>query len=424
MESEILILAIALLLIAYFSGIEIAFISANKLRVELLKEKGQGNAKIISHFNKNPSRFISTILVGINIALVLFGSTMARIITPENFPILEGASEALLMIIETLTTTVVVLFLGELVPKLLFRINADRMLLLFAYPTKYLIYLPLLPLSNLFNFVSRNVIKLISGKDYHEGVQKFSEDDLEYLIKETAASEETEEGEADEINSEIFERALNLKEVKLKACMVPRPEIVAISVNETLADLRNLILESKHSRIPVYQSSIDQIIGYVYHLDLLKNPTTIREIVRPIEMVPASMTAQDLLVQLTKERKNMAWVIDEYGGTAGIITLEDLMEEIFGDIDDEHDVEEMVERVLENNEYVLSGRLEISYLNEEYNLDIPEGDYNTLSGYIVTQNEDIPDQNEVVRLDRFEIKILKASNKIIQLVRLKVLAGE
>lgn len=419
MESEIFTLVIALLLIAYFSGIEIAFISANKLRVELLKEKGQGNAKIIADFNKNPSRFISTILIGLNIALVLFGSTMARIITPENFPILPH-DEAYLMLIETLVTTLLVLLLGELLPKLLFRINADQMLLVLAYPTKYLVYLPLQPLSNLFHFLSRKIIKLIIGKDYQESVQSFSENDLEYLIKETAASEENEDGEADDINSEIFERALNLKEIRLKACMVPRPEIVAINVNETLADLRKLILESKHSRIPVYQSSIDQIVGYVYHLDLLKNPATIREIVRPIEIVPASMTAQDLLVQLTKERKNMVWVIDEYGGTAGIITLEDLMEEIFGEIDDEHDVEEMVEKELGVNEFVFSGRLEINYLNEEYNLDIPEGDYSTLSGYIVSQNEDIPDQNEIVQLDRFEIKILKASNKIIELVRLKV----
>lgn len=420
MESDFLTLVIALLLIAYFSGIEIAFISANKLRVELLKEKGQGNAKIIADFNRNPSRFISTILIGLNIALVLFGSTMARVITPENFPVLPQ-DEVSLMLIETLVTTVLVLLLGELLPKLLFRINADQMLLVLAYPTKYLVYLPLQPLSNLFHFLSRKIIKLVSGADYHESVQSFSENDLEYLIKETAASEENEEGEADDINSEIFERALNLKEIRLKACMVPRPEIVAININETLSDLRKLILDSKHSRIPVFQSSIDQIVGYVYHLDLLKNPATIREIVRPIEMVPVSMTAQDLLVQLTKERKNMVWVIDEYGGTAGIITLEDLMEEIFGEIDDEHDVEEMVEKELGANEFVFSGRLEINYLNEEYNLDIPEGDYNTLSGYIVNQNEDIPDQNEMVQLDHFEIKILKASNKIIELVRLKVI---
>jgi CBS domain containing-hemolysin-like protein len=195
---------------------------------------------------------------------------------------------------------------------------------------------------------------------------------------------------------------------------------VAIDVNETLAELRKIILESKHSRILVYQNNIDTIIGYVYHLDLFKNSATIREIIRPIEMVPSSMNAQDLLVLFRKERKNMAWVIDEYGGTAGIVTLEDLIEEIFGEIEDEHDVEEMVEKKLAEDEYIFSARLEISYLNEEYNLGIPEGEYHTLSGYIVTNNEDIPDQNEVIEIDHFEVKILKASNKRIELVRVKV----
>jgi CBS domain containing-hemolysin-like protein len=206
--------------------------------------------------------------------------------------------------------------------------------------------------------------------------------------------------------------------------MVPRPELVAIDVNETLAELRKIILESKHSRILVYQNNIDTIIGYVYHLDLFKKSATIREIIRPIEMVPSSMNAQDLLVLFRKERKNMAWVIDEYGGTAGIETLEDLIEEIFGEIEDEHDVEEMVEKKLAEDEYIFSARLEISYLNEEYNLNIPEGEYHTLSGYIVTNNEDIPDQNEVIEIDHFEVKILKASNKRIELVRVKVVKTE
>jgi CBS domain containing-hemolysin-like protein len=203
--------------------------------------------------------------------------------------------------------------------------------------------------------------------------------------------------------------------------MVPRPELVAVDENETLVELRKIILESKHSRILVYRNNIDNIIGYVYHLDLFKNPATIKEIIRPIEMVPASMNAQDLLVLFRKERKNMAWVIDEYGGTAGIVTLEDLIEEIFGEIEDEHDVEEMVEKKLADNEYIFSARLEISYLNEEYNIDIPEGDYHTLSGYIVTKNEDIPEQNEVIKLDQFEVKIIKASNKRIELVKVLVL---
>ncbi|MFN8316015.1 MAG: hemolysin family protein [Chitinophagales bacterium] len=416
---EILSLALVLLLIAYFSGIEIAFISANKLRIELLKEKGQTRAKIVSEFNNNPSRFISTLLIGLNIALVLFGSMMARLLTPERFSFLPH-DEAYLMIIETFTTTALVLLLGELIPKMLFRINADQMLLFFAYPTKYLVYMPLQPLSDLFHTLSRKTIKLIAGKDFHDNVQSFSQEDLEYLIKESSANDVGEDDETDDINSEIFEKALYLKEVKLKACMVPRPEVEAIEVSETLADLRKLILDTKHSRIPVYQKTIDSIIGYVYHLDLLKNPATIREIIRPIEMVPSSMNAQDLLVQLIKERKNMSWVVDEYGGTAGIITLEDLMEQIFGEIEDEHDVEEMIEKKINDTEFVFSARLEITYLNEEYSLSIPEGDYHTLAGYIVTMNEDIPDQNDVIQLGQYEVKILKASNKRIDLVRMKV----
>jgi CBS domain containing-hemolysin-like protein len=416
---EFIGLIITLLVIAYFSGTEIAFLSANKLRIELLKEKGKDAAKIISDFNNNPSRFISTILIGLNIALVLFGTMMARLIKPDRFPFLP-TDEVSLMIIETLTTTFLVLFLGELLPKILFRINADETLLWLAYPTKYLVYKPLQPLTDLFHFLSRFFIRKVLGKEFNDNKQSFSQEDLEYLIKETAATDDHDDDEADNINSEIFEKALYLKDVKLKACMVPRPELVAIDVNETLAELRKIILESKHSRILVYQNNIDTIIGYVYHLDLFKNSATIREIIRPIEMVPSSMNAQDLLVLFRKERKNMAWVIDEYGGTAGIVTLEDLIEEIFGEIEDEHDVEEMVEKKLAEDEYIFSARLEISYLNEEYNLGIPEGEYHTLSGYIVTNNEDIPDQNEVIEIDHFEVKILKASNKRIELVRVKV----
>jgi CBS domain containing-hemolysin-like protein len=257
---------------------------------------------------------------------------------------------------------VLVLFLGELVPKLLFRINADRMLLLFAYPIKF-IYLLLMPLTNVFHTISRKAIKWIAGKDYHEGKQIFTEDDLEYLIKESAASEEKEGHETDNLNSEIFERALNLKDIKVKSCMVPRPEIEGIEADESVEDLKNKFLETKHSRLIVYDDSIDRVIGYVHHFDLLKNPVSIRQFVRPLEVIPVSMNAQDLMVQLVKERKNIAWVVDEYGGTAGIITLEDLMEEIFGEIEDEHDVEDKTEKKVGDKEYLFSGRLEVDYLN-------------------------------------------------------------
>jgi putative hemolysin len=418
---EIFFLFLTLLLIAFFSGIEISFVSANKLRVELLKDK-EGSARIISDFNQNPSRFISTMLIGLNICLVIFGSMMSKILSPERFAFLPH-DEVYLLTIRTFATTFLVLILGELVPKLLFRINADRMLILFAYPIKF-IYLLLMPLTNVFHSISRKVIKWIAGKDYHEGKQKFTEDDLEYLIKESAASEEKESHETDNLNSEIFERALNLKDVKVKSCMVPRPEIEGIEADESVDELKRKFLDTKHSRLIVYDDSIDKVIGYVHHFDLLKNPVSIRQYTRPLEVIPVSMNAQDLMIQLVKERKNIAWVVDEYGGTAGIITLEDLMEEIFGEIEDEHDVEDMTEKKINEREYLFSGRLEVDYLNEEYGLDIPDGEYETLSGYIVATNEDIPEQGDVVRIDHFEIKIVKATDKRIMMVQIRVLDKE
>jgi putative hemolysin len=415
---EIFFLVLTLIFIAFFSGIEISFVSANKLRVELLKEK-TGSARIISHFNQNPSRFISTMLIGLNIALVVFGSMMSKLLSPERFAWLPH-DEIALLATRTLSTTALVLVLGELVPKLLFRINADSMLLLFAYPIQFL-YLLLSPVANIFHTIARSVIKYIAGKDYKEGKQRFTEEDLEYLIKESAASEEKEEDETDNLNSEIFERALYLKEIKVKNCMVPRPEIEAIEADETVEELRKKFIESKHSRILVYDDSIDRVVGYVHNFDMLKNPASIRQYMRPVEVVPSSMNAQELMVQLVKERKNMAWVVDEYGGTAGIITLEDLMEEIFGEIEDEHDVEDMTEKKISEKEFIFSGRSEVDHINEEYGLDIPEGEYETLSGYIVTGNEDIPEQGETIMIDNFEITILKATDKRIMQVQLKVL---
>jgi CBS domain containing-hemolysin-like protein len=384
----------------------------------LLKEKGKSNANIVSNFNQNPARFISTMLIGLNISLVLFSSIMEGVLTPENFSFLP-AHKGYLLMIETVVTTFIVLIFGELIPKMLFRINADRMLLLFAYPTQ-LIYFLLTPLTLIFHKLSQKVLKFFVGSDYHEGRQEFTEEDLEYLIKESAASEDKEDNETDNLNSELFEKALYLKEVKVKSCLVPRLEIEGIEADETIEELRKMILETKHSRILVYEENIDKIIGYVHHFDLLKQPKSIRSIIRAVEVIPASMNAQDLLVQFIKERKNIAWVVDEYGGTAGIITLEDIMEEIFGEIEDEHDVEELIEKKISDTEFIFAARLEVDYLNEEYNLDIPEGEYETLSGFIVMNNEDIPDQGETITIDRFEIKILKASDKRIELVNVKV----
>lgn len=417
---EILGLVIALLLIAYFSGIEIAFVSANKLRVELLKEKGSGAAKIISDFNHNPSRFISTMLIGLNIGLVAFGSIAANVFTPENFG-LQPMREVTVLIIQTIITTFIILIFGELLPKILFRVNADQTLLLFAYPTKYLFYYPLAPLSQIFHSLSRAIIKLVFGAELVENKQSFTKEDLEYLVKETAATTEDLDGEeTDHLNSEIFEKALYLKDVKVRNCMVPRMEIVGMDVTEDVGQMHRQFIDSKHSRIMVYENSIDNIVGYVHHFDVLKSPANLRSVLRTIQAIPGTMTARDLLLQFIRERKNIAWVVDEYGGTAGIITLEDLMEQIFGEIKDEHDEESLTEKKIGDNEFILSGRLEVDYLNSEYELDIPEGEYSTLSGYVVSNFEDIPEAGTTIDMDHFTVKIMRSTDKRIELVNLKI----
>ncbi len=412
---EVFSIFIALLLIAFFSGIEIAFVSANKLRVELLKEKGSSSAKIISGFNSNPSRFISTMLIGLNIAVVLFGSIAETYFSPERLGFGQ-VNPVSWLIVQTVVTTFIILIFGELIPKILFRVNSDQTLLLFAYPVK-LVYVLLSPLTNLFHSLARWILQRLFSIQLREGGQDFTEEDLEYLVKETAV-EENDTDEADHLNSEIFEKALYLKDIKVRNCMIPRPEIQSFEVTDSLEDLRKMFIETKLSRIIVYDEMIDKIMGYVHHFDMLKEPKAVRTLIRPILTIPDSMTARDLLLQFIRERKNMAWVVDEYGGTAGIITLEDLMEEIFGEIEDEHDEEDLTEKKVSANEYVFSGRLEIDYLNNEYNLDIPEGDYATLSGYIISNFEDLPEAGTEIDMDHFHVKILRASETRIDVVSL------
>lgn len=416
---EIPALLFALLLIAFFSGIEIAFVSANRLRIELLKQKGSTRAKIISDFTHQPARFISTMLIGLNISLVLFSTVTANYFTDENFPLLPGG-EIKQMLIQTLLTTVIILVFGELIPKFLFRINSDESLLWCAFPLKFLFYIPLKPLSALFHNISQWLIRSFTNVQIVETKQSFTSEDLEYLVKETALAADNGGEEADHLNSEIFEKALYLKEVKARNCMVPRNEIQAVEIGEGVEELKNKFMESKLSRLIIYEETIDRTLGYVHHYDMLKSPAEIKSIIRTLAAVPATMTARDLLLQFIRDRTNIAYVVDEYGGTAGIITMEDLMEEIFGEIQDEHDDEELIEKKISDNEFEFSGRLEIDYLNRAYNLQIPEDDYNTLSGYIISSNEDIPEPGTTIETDRFRIKILKASGIKIELVNLKV----
>ncbi len=417
---ELLTIILSLVLIAFFSGVEIAFVSANKLRIELLKGKGSVRAKFISAYNNNPSKFISTMLVGLNISLVIFASVTARYFVNDNFSFLPTDNQEFsLLIVQTLFTTVVILLFGELIPKILFRVNADQSLLLFSYPIQFF-YLLLSPFNFIFHNLARWIIKVIDGKELTEAQLSFTKADLEYLVKETAYSDEEGDDETDHLNSELFEKALYLKDIKIRACMVPRPEIQALDVSEDVATLKAKFIETKLSRIIIYDESIDQIKGYIHHFDLLKNPSALRSVIRPLQVIPGSMTARDLLLQFIRERKNIAWVVDEYGGTAGIITLEDLMEEIFGEIEDEHDTPNLTEKIIAEKEFVFSGRLEVDYLNEKYDLDIPEGDYTTLSGYVISGIEDIPAPGTLLELDHFLFKILRATDTRIELVNVKI----
>ncbi len=407
---------IVLLVIAFFSGIEIAFLSANKLRIELDKNKGSTSGKILSDFNEHRHEFVSTLLVGLNICVIIFGSIMANFLVPENFTLLPH-NRIVLLVIQTIITTAFVLFLGEFFPKALFRINPDKTLSFFAIPLK-IIHTILYPFTWVLVKTSKVFMKIFLGKELESHKEEFSAIDLEYLIKEASSgSVDIEAKEEDnEIDAEIFEKALYLKDVKVRECMVHRMKVEAVNSNCSVDELKKKFIETQHSRILVYENSIDNIVGYIYHQDLFKNPTDIKPLIRKTVTVAETSTARDLLYTFIKDRKNMSIVIDEYGGTAGIVTLEDLIEEIFGEIEDEHDVDDQTDTALQNGTYVFSGDMEIDLINEKYHLDIPSSEsYETLNGYILYEHESIPEQNEELSIGDYVYTIIEAAdNKIIK----------
>lgn len=426
METEIILIVISLVLSAFFSGIEMAFVSANKLKLELLKAQGGFTGNIIAKFVNDPSRFLGMTLLGNNIALIVLGMMASRLLEDDitlRFQYWFGAHreyQVLVLVSQTLITTVVVLIFGEFVPKALFRINPEGVLQLMALPLQLfdvLLRWPVMFITSLSHLFLQKLLKINSKHD----APAYTKVDLEDFIQQFVKNDQEDE---EELNTDIFERAMSLTEVKVRECMVPRTEIEAVEVSDTIEDLRNKFLESKHSKLIIYEEDIDHILGYVHHFDLLKSPATIREILFPIKVIPASMGARSLLNHFTKEHKSIAWVVDEFGGTAGIVTLEDILEEIFGEINDEHDSEDFIERQIADDEYIFSGRLEVDYLNEKYDLDLPEGDYETLSGYIVSNHEDIPDMDEIIILDRFQFKIISVSDTRINTVKLKVLKSD
>jgi CBS domain containing-hemolysin-like protein len=418
LEVELIILS--LIASGFFSGIEIAFLTSNKLKIELLKKQGRVTGKLLSRFVASPSAFLATTLVGNNITLIVFGIMMAKLTEPvllEKLPE-KFHSEFYILIIQTLISSAMVLLIGEFIPKILFRINPDNLLQALALPLTAIYYL-LFPFVYLVKNISELLLKHVFKVNIEIQKPVFSRIDLEDYVDQFVKSEEN--IKAQPINTNIFEKVLYLPEIKARECMVPRNEIEAIEINDSIEHVRRRFVDTKLSRLLVYEGNIDNIVGYVHHLGLLKNPKSVRSILFPVVVVPESMPARELLNVFKRNNKTIAWVVDEFGGTAGIITMEDLLEEIFGEIKDEHDEEELVEKQIDENDFIFAGRLEVDYLNDKYNLNIPEGDYETLSGYIISNHQDLPKEKEEIYIDHFKFEIVAVSEKRIEVVKLKVL---
>ena len=413
MDPLLVYLFITLIFSALFSGSEIAFFSANRLSIELGKDNSRAG-KILSNFSRNTSDFIGTMLIGNNIALVVFGILMTRITTPLLVQFTE--SELLVLLAQTLISTLVILLFGEFVPKTLFRIQPLAILHFLAIPLQLMHILLYLPVKGT-TFLARALLKAGFKLELNETPTAFSKIDLQHFVEQN-----TREGdEMGGIDTELFENALYLREVKVRECMVPRPEVEAVSINHSIDELRAVFIESGYSRLPIYFKSLDNVLGYVHHFDLLNLTRNIGSILMTIPVVPETMTARDLLNVFRRQKKNIAQVVDEFGGTAGIVTMEDVLEELFGENQDEHDEEDLLEKQLSSNEYMFSGRLEIDYLNEKYGFGIPEGEYETLAGYIVAETGDIPDMNQKISIGHIEFDILFASNKRIETVKVRIL---
>ena len=415
MEIDIIIILFSIITSAFFSGMEIAFISANKLHIELEKKRKGFFPNILGKITQNSSKFITTMLVGNNISLVIYSYFMGKVIIAY-----LGMSSIL---IQTFISTIIILVTAEFLPKAIFRVYANETHKIFALPA-YFFYMLLYSFSYLINGISDFFLKFIFSTDKDQHQTAFSKEELgDYITEQLENGNESEE----EIDSEIqiFQNALEFQKVKAREIMVPRTEILAIEIHESVSKLSELFIKSGYSKILVYKTSLDDIIGHVNAFELFKKPKTIKSILLPIEIVPESMMISDVLNSLMKKRKSIAVVVDEYGGTSGMITVEDVVEELFGEIEDEHDVQELIDVRINENEFKLSARLEIDYLNEEYNINIPKEEaYETLGGFIINQTENIPQKGEELNILNYQIIILNVSSSKIEEIYLKILDTE
>lgn len=420
MEIDLIIILTSVILSAFFSGMEIAFVSANKLHIELEKKREGFIPNVLGKLTQNSSKFITTMLIGNNISLVVYSYFMGKVII-EMLPI-QNYPDLSVLLIQTLISTVIILVTAEFLPKAIFRVYANQTMKIFAIPA-YFFYLILYLFSSITNGMSNFFLKIFFKAHSDEEQTEFSKEELGNYI-----SEQLETGNNDEeLDSEIqiFQNALEFQNLKAREIMVPRTEIMAIEIHESVTQLKNTFVDTGYSKILVYKNSLDDIIGYVNAFELFKKPKTIKSILLPVEIVPESMMINDVLNGLMKKRKSVAVVVDEYGGTSGIITVEDIVEELFGEIEDEHDVQELLEERISETEYKFSARLEVDYLNEEYNLELPKEEaYETLGGFIIEHTENIPEQDEILEILNFKVKILKVSSSKIDDIYLKVLENK
>lgn len=416
---DYLIVIISLLASAMSSGVEISFLSSNRLKLELELKKNSFTAKLTTHFLKHQSYFIGLILLCNNIANVVYGIAIARILEPfvENILPQSITNEFTILLCQTLISAFIVMTMGEFIPKALCRLNPNRLMSIFAIPMMVL-YILLFPLTIIYITISELIIKYffrikINPEDY-----KLSTVDLNDYLKEYADQDKKNEDIQQGI--ELFQNAIDFPTVKLRECMQPRNELIAIDINDSISEAKSVIEETKHSKLLVFEDNLDNIVGYIHINDLLLKGDDVRQKVRPIEFYPETYGAQDLLQHLSKTRQSIAVVVDEFGGTAGIITIEDLIEEIFGEIEDEYDENDDIEKTISENDRIFSARLEIDYLNKTYRYDFPESDdYETLAGYIIHYHESIPKTGEEIVIGDYLFKIIKASNTRLEEVEIK-----
>lgn len=405
-----------MVLSAFFSGMEIAFVSSNRLLVEMEKEKNGLAQKCLTVFYNNPNGFVSTMLVGNNIVLVVYGILFAQLFDATLFHQYEPATR---VVLDTILSTLIVLFTGEFLPKTLFKSNPNRLLTFFA-PLAYIFFIVLWPISRFTTFIARVLLRLFGVKiDEKENDGTFTKVDLDYLVQSSIDNAENEDDIEDEVK--IFQNALDFQDTKVRDCMVPRTEINAIEENCSLEELQQMFIESGNSKIIVYEGDIDHIKGYIHSSEMFRAPKNWRDHIRRMPFVPETMAAQKLMQVFLQQKKSLGVVVDEFGGTSGIVSLEDIVEEIFGDIEDEHDNLKYVAKQTSDNEYVLSARLEIDKVNEMFDLELPENDdYMTIGGLILHVYQSFPKLNEIITIGQYEFKIIKSTMTKIELVKLKV----